>query len=1188
MRWNTFFFATYKKWSFRKPLLMIRLSMFAVVITLTQVSAAVYSQRISLNEINSPLQKILRSIERQSGYVFFYDLGDVNRNVSVQTKNASLEEALKQVLKGVPLDYKIVGKTIVFEKKPISAETGSEEKKGIIIKGRITDNKGVALIGATVRTKTAGKGTSTDTNGYFELRDVEANEILIISYTGYVSKEIMASDAGLKAIVLEEDQQQMNTVVVVGYGTQKKVNLTGAVSQVSGADIGLRATSGITNSLQGLLPGLNVQANTGNPGDKPEINIRGFNSVNGGSPLVLIDGIQGDIDRLNPLDVESVTVLKDAASSAIYGARGAFGVILITTKKGKEGRISVNYTNNFGSATPVVRTDFITDPYLYGKTIDASLFGYNGTTYTTYTEAEYETIQKVAAGELEPFHELQPNGTYKFFHKTNWYDLIYRRWQPSSTHNISVSGGNDKIQGHLSARAYNIATIQNIVDANLTKYNIRGNLNFKINNWLELSNNIQVSAADQTEYGGTRAGYGGVFSTSSYFFLWPFMPHEIDGIPYDFNGNGQLAALEGKGNFIRSHSEQLVNIISAKITPVKDLVFNIDYSNTINHIVNTSRLNTFNYLSTNRILPQTGGVNNLTEGRDRNYYNALNIFGTYSRNLFNGNHHVKLLLGYNQEKYNADNILAQQGGLLVSSLSSLNLGTTLLQATGSGSIWALRGYFGRFNYDYKNKYLLEINGRYDGSSRFPSVSRYGFFPSVSAGWYISNEKFFKPLEQVISSLKLRLSYGKLGNQNIDLYTFSEILSTGRTSWLTGGSQLNYAEAPPPLPGVVSWETSKTINFGADLGFLNNRLTVSLDVYEKNISGMYVSGQPLPGVFGASEPKENIAGLRNRGFELSLGYNTSFIMRGSPFRIRTSVNLYNFEGVITRYPNPNGLMSAETFWEGQKLGEIYGYHVDGQFQSDEEAQAYQAKFANPSTSLGQVYNYELSIVQNTQWKGLRAGDIRYVDVNGDGAINKGNNTLSDHGDLISIGNAMPKLPFGFTLFLDWKNFDLSLAGTGVVRQDWYPTGNIYWGPYERPYLSFIRKDLVSNAWTPDHPENTYPQIYRGYASLGARRSLGEVNDYYLTNIGYLRIKNLTLGYTLPQKLVNKAHIQNLRLYFSGENILTWRFGDLTRYIDPETAGSGIDYSNPGNATTRARAGESYPIGKIYSFGLSLTL
>ena len=345
------------------------------------------------------------------------------------------------------------------------------------------------------------------------------------------------------------------------------------------------------------------------------------------------------------------------------------------------------------------------------------------------------------------------------------------------------------------------------------------------------------------------------------------------------------------------------------------------------------------------------------------------------------------------------------------------------------------------------------------------------------------------------------------------------------------------------------------------------------------------GEPLPAVFGAAEPKENIASLNVKGFEISVGYKDYIMAAGSPLTLRASVSLSNSIGTITKYPNPEGIMSD--YWEGQRLGEIWGYHIEGQFQSDEEAQSYQETFSNPVAQLGKVYKFIIRTAQNTQWKGLRAGDVKYVDSDGDGEINNGEYTLSNHGDLEIIGNAMPQFPFGFTFGADWQGIDISLAGSGVAKQDWYPTGMLFWGFYERPYVSFIRKDLLDNAWSPQNPDGIYPQKYRGYVSLGAERSLGEVNDYYLLNVGYLKIKNLAIGYTLPKSLTQKIAIDKLRIYFSGENIFTLRFGDLTKYIDPEQAGSGISFSDPGSAVGRARL-EEYPYCKTYSFGVSITL
>lgn len=1185
MNFYAFFSSVLRKQMPYKLILVMKLTIVLLLGILLQVSAKTSAQRISLVQENKPLLEIFKQISKQSGYDFVYNVKTVKNTapITVNVKNQLLHEVLSECLANTSLTYEIINRTIVVKEKPIIAPITMLSL--IDVRGRIVDKQNQPMIGVSVKAKMANKAVATDANGNFEIKGIDENDVLIISYLGYATKEVPVKN-NLGNIILEEDVQTMRDVVVVGYGTQRRENLTGAVSQLTGDDLKQRPSSNIVNSLQGLLPGLNIQANNGNPGEVPDINIRGFNSINGGTPLVLIDGIQGNIDRINPLDVESISVLKDAASSAIYGARGAFGVILITTKKGKDGKVQVEYSNNFAATTPLTRTDYISDPYEYGRIVDAALNGYNGTNYTTFTsEDDWEKLRKVAAGELAPFKELQANGTYKFYDNTDWYGYLFRKWQPGQNHNISVSGGNDKIQGYVSGRAYKGATIQNMDNADLVKYNIRGKINLKTNDWLELSDNIQISTDKQTEFGGYKNGYGGPWSTTTWYFLFPFQPLKIDGVAYDNMGTGSQGALEDGYNYVRTYSEQIVNILSARVAPIKDLAINIDYSNTINHIANSTRLNPYNYLTTAKATPAVGGLNRLTETRNRNYYNALNIYGTYTKNFFNNKHHTKLLLGYNQEDANSDNILAEQGGLLVGNLSNLGLGTEVLRATGSGTKWGIQGYFGRFNYDFANKYLLEVNARYDGSSRFPIESRWGFFPSVSAGWYVSREKFFAPLEKAVSSLKLRASYGKLGNQNIDLYTFSQVLSTGQTTWLINNSRNNYVISPLPLPSKVSWENSRTINTGIDIGLLKGKLNASFDWYEKNVEGMYLPGEPLPAVFGAAEPKENIASLRNRGFEFSLGYSGSISVKGAPLTLRASASIYNFEGVITKYPNPNGLMS--TFWEGQKLGTIYGYKIDGQFQSDAEAAAYQAKFTNPTTSLGQVYNYELNIVQNSQWKGLRAGDIKYVDVNGDGAINKGKNTLADHGDLVEIGNAMPRFPFGFNFSADWKAFDFSFAGAGVGSQDWYPTGNIFWGPYERPYLSFIRKDLVSNAWTPEQPNNTYPQISRGYASLGSLRSLGEVNDYYLTNVGYLRVKNLTFGYTIPQKITQKVKIQRLRFYFSGENLFTWRFGNLTKYVDPEMAGSGINYSSPGTATTRARL-EDYPMGKTYSFGINVSL
>ncbi|ARS35159.1 SusC/RagA family TonB-linked outer membrane protein [Pontibacter actiniarum] len=1158
-----------------------RLVVFALLVTYLQAHAYGFSQGISIHEQNASLEKVFKAISKQSGYLFLYndELLEKARPVTLELKDASLEHVLAVCFKNQPLTYSLVENTIVV--KPAPARQRQEE---VAVSGKVTDKDGVGLPGVTVVLKGTSKGTSTDAEGNFSIGVPGGAGTLVFSYIGFQAQEVETNGRAIINVTLAEDTKALEEVVVVGYGTQKKANLTGAVDQVNAEDIALRPSADITSSLQGLLPGLNIQMNSGDPTATPDINIRGFNSINGGGLLVLIDGIEGNLTRVNPQDIESVTVLKDAASAAIYGARGAFGVILITTKTGKAGEMVVNYTNNFGWTTPTTRTDYISDPYVYGKTVDAALFGYNGTSYTGYNELDWEAIRMVANGEIEPFHELQPNGTYKFFYKTNWYDYLFKKYQYSNMHNISVSGGSDKIKGYLSGRVFERETINNIADAGMDRYNLKANVSFKPTKWLELSDNILFNHDKEEDFGGYRNGYGGIWSTTTWYQLFPFLPNKVDGKPFDLYGQGGPAAMEDAQNWQRFNTEEFTNTFRARATPLENLELNFNYSNRITNTARTYRLNEFEYLTGARMDLQTVGVNRLSEYRWRDYYNALNAYGTYSLNL-GAKNNIKVMAGFNQEEFERDRVLAQQGGLLIRDLANLALGTELMTADGSSELWAVQGYFGRFNYDYDARYLLEVNARYDGSSRFPSESRWGWFPSVSVGWQVNRESFWQPIENTFSFLKLRASYGSLGNQNISTNTFQQTMSIGRSEWLDGGQQIIYAGAPAPLPKVVSWETTSTINFGADMGFFRNRLTASIDVYQKDTEDMYLPGTPLPGVFGATEPKENLASLRNRGFDLSLGYNNSFEVVGSPLAVRATASVTNFKGTITKFDNPNGLMSS--YWEGQELGQIWGYHVDGQFQSDEEAIAYQNSFVNPSNSLGNVYNYILNVVQNNDWNQLRAGDIKYVDVDGDGRIDRGNYTLEDHGDLQPIGNAMPKFPFGFNVSASWKGLDLSVAGAGVAKQNWYPTGDIYWGTYQRPYLSFLRKDLVDNAWTPETPGNRYPQIERGYAALNSGRSLNEMNDYYLENIGYLRVKNLTLGYTLPEALTSRASIKKLRVYLSGENLFTWRFGNLTKYIDPEQAGSAIDYSNPGDAVNRADL-RSYPMGKTYSMGINVTL
>ena len=1064
------------------------------------------------------------------------------------------------------------------------------------ITGTVTDSEsGRTLPGVNILVKGTSTGTSTDSEGNFELTVASLQDTLVVTYIGYRSNEVPINGRTEINIVMQPEAITGEEMVVVGYGTQKEENLVGSVSKMEIDDISARPSAGIASSLQGAVPGLNIRASSGgDPSATPEINIRGFNSINGGSPLVLVNGIEGDLADVNPNDIESITVLKDAQAAAIYGARGSFGVVLVTLKQGREGEFEVEYSNNVGFTTNTARTDFVTNPATYARWVDEAIGSYHSGCYVCYEGEDWDIAEQVGNGEREPFYEKQPDGTYKFYGNTDYYDILFKDRRSHVMHNLSVSGGSDKLRGVISGRIYKREKIQNIQDSDMKRYNLRLNLVATPYDWLELSATSKFSSRFDEEYAGTKNGWGGTLGVSKWRDLFPNYPAFVDGYGVSVgrtrNGYvGRLGALKEGAAHRKWQYESQTNTLKAVVNPVEGLELNMDYSYNIDRTDRTFSYSPFSYLSGNELeLVEGAGLNRHNEYRWKDYYKALNIYGTYARDIAD-KHNFKLMLGFNQEVFNRDRIGLRIEDLLTRDKANIAFGTEMLDMEGSTLEWALQGYFGRFNYNYDGKYLLEVNARYDGSSRFPKGNRWGFFPSVGVGWQVDEESFWtSSLDNVISSLKLRVSYGKLGNQNVGVNTFRQLIGMGKTSWLFDGQEANYARAPQPLPANIGWEKITSTNIGIDMRFLKDKLTASVDLYERNTSDMYLPGQPLAGVFGAPEPRRNYASMQNKGFELTVGYNDQFEVMGSELSFNIQANVSHNKGVITKFDNPNGLLS--TFWEGQELGEIWGYHIDGQFQSDKEAAAFQNKFGRDN--LFEVYRGILDYGSNTDWNYLKGGDLKYVDVNGDGKIDNGNNTLENPGDLQKIGNAMPQFPFGFNISANWKNIDVSVIGQGVARQDWYPSGPLYWATFHRPYVSFIRKDILDKVWDPEHPndpERIYPQRQRAYNALSSGRMSYNLNDHYLTNIGYLRIKNLTVGYTLPPDLTQKVSLKKLRIFFSGENLFTWTFGGLTEYLDPEEVGAHVSYSNPNGVSARpATNTQLYPMGKTYSVGVQISL
>lgn len=948
---------------------------------------------------------------------------------------------------------------------------------------------------------------------------------------------------------------------------RKKVNLTGAVSQINAETIENRPINNLTQAIQGVVPNLNVQFGDGQPGKVGTFNVRGSNPIGGGSPLVVIDGIPGTMDLVNPRDVESISVLRDAASSAIYGARGATGVILITTKKGKKGEPSITYSNNFGFSSPTVSTDFNTSGYDVAQFYDEAFKRSGGAGYTGYSDADMAELLKRKTDPSLPSVVIQNrNGKdqYVYYGNTDWWHYFFNDTQVGMEHSVNVSGGSDKIDYYLSGRFNEKDGMMRVPYSDKFKsYNLRAKINAEVKPWLSLYSNIQFNTSTYTY-----PGFGGNenFSSASSHALPSYVPVNPDGTAaYSTNLNNYNIAsvfpdlLHGKSKGADSKYDLITTFgATGKITKDWNIVGNYTY--------NLSPSNSF---ARRTQIPWSVfpgqisyvGTDQLTENVNLDRDQVINLYTDFAKNF--GNHHAKVTAGYNQELKQFKTVKGTRNNLISEDLNALDLGTGDQQLGGTGSEWAVMGVFYRLNYDYDNKYLLELNGRYDGTSRFPSDSRFGFFPSVSAGWRMSEESFFSPLKNVFNELKLRGSYGSLGNQQVSTYAYIPVLNSGTLNYLTNGGKTQYLTAPDPISPSLTWETITSKNIGVDFGLFNNRLYGTFDWYTRDTKDMLTKGKTLPEVLGAPEPRENAANLRTKGFELSVNWQDGGKIGGKPFSYNIGFILSDYQNTITKFDNPSKILSD--YYVGQHPGEIWGYSIGGLFQSDQEAMDYKVDQSAVNQKI---------LTSPGEWGRTRAGDMKFTDLNGDNIINKGKNTLEDHGDLRIIGNKEPRFPFGVNGGARFANFDMSFIVQGIGKQNWYPgsESDKFWGPFSRAYISFLPKDFISKVSTLEDPNRYFP-INRSYDALSAGRSLYENNDRYLQDLAYIRLKNLTLGYTVPSSLLKKVGLTRCRVYFSGENMFTLTKMD-TKYIDPETASANND-------------GRGYPLSKMYSFGLDLS-
>jgi TonB-linked SusC/RagA family outer membrane protein len=1078
------------------------------------------------------------------------------------------------------------------------------------ISGVVTDKGSNApVVGANVSVTGTTAGTITDGQGRFTLVLPAGSSEIQVSFIGYLTQKVSVKAGGTYSILLESDVEFLDEVVVVGYGTQKKASLTGAVSTVDvGKTLEARPITDVGRALQGTTPGLTITTSSGQIGDAPNIKIRGMVSTisgNAGNPLILVDNVEvPDITYINPDDIASISILKDASTTAIYGARAAFGAVLITTKKGStDGKVKVTFTNNFAWATPTkvpehTRAD-LNLQYSYDqlnalKTTPTWEYGQVGYYYNPdVIKKVKEWIDQYGDGkdlgrevvQGRDFDYRASGGAY-FYRPWDIYGAYYKKWTPQNNQNIAISGGNEKTQYNLSASSLKQNGVEKLFHDSYKRLNTSGFISTNITNWLTVRGKyMYAKTSEVSPFLYASAAYDPMY----YLYRW----HNV--YPYGtYNGS------EFRGGVNDLKSARPVNddtyfsryTLGTTLNVVKGLTVDFDYTyaqtfstyHAVGGYVKGIDLFSFNaagqtFKDVDKIYT-TASYDYSQYTSSRNLRNTFNGYITYDGKITD--HSFKLMAGTNIEDGEYVYMSAKRMGVFDFDKGEVNLSGGDQFATSNHTWWSVAGFFGRMNYSFRNKYLLELDGRYDGSSKFAEDKRWAFFPSGSAAWIITEEPWMTAVKSIMNSLKIRGSYGMIGNQDVPLNSFISTLSVSSPSaagnyWLINNNYVPYISSAPALVDpTLTWETVTTTDFGADARFLDNKLGITFDWYQRKTLDMLSAGEAIPSTVGASAPKRNYGELTTTGIELSVDYNHTF---ANGIHLFLSAQYTDFVSKITRFASPNDPSNSATYYQGKEMGEIWGYKTEGLLQRDDFV------WAN-DTTISQI-------IVNTQSKNVMQegvanqyilesglfkygpGDVKFKDLNGDGVIDYGTNTVGNPGDRTVIGNTTPRFQYGFRLGADWKGVDLSMFFQGVGRRSIWATGNMVLPGY---YGAEANYSHTLDYWTEENTGAFYPRAME-YSQTAKWNYV--VNDRYLLNVAYLRLKNLTIGYSFPQKWISKVNNEKLRVYMIGENLFEFdKMGGVP--IDPE-----IDWTTNTSADSRS-FGRSYPYRRTVSFGIQLEL
>lgn len=1148
----------------------MKLSVLLTCILSVNMMASVYSQnaRFDLDIKDQSVRDVLKTIEKESQFRFFYndEFTDLDKKLTFSTADQSIDGLMSLVLDNTEVSYKVLDNNFIV----ITPKSLLQQSK---ITGTVTDENGNPMPGVTVLVKGTTLGTLTDASGKYTIDNSPQNATLVFSFVGMATQEISSNGRMLIDVVLKEVAIGLEEVVVIGYGTQKKVNLTGAIDVVTGEQLAERPTAQVSQILQGQSPSTMVQMTLrgGEPGATPSIQIRGTGSISGdASPLVLVDGVEMDMNLVDPASIESISVLKDASSSAIYGSRAAFGVILIQTKRGGDRPTKMTFSSITSIKNPIYVPDML-DSYTYATVFNQARA--NAGLSPTFGPEQVERIQGYIAGTYPyPYNPDQPpfnhwRGRWDGNTNVNW-GQEYFTPSVQQKYNFNVEGGNKNVQFYTSLGYLNEPGTMRWGNDEFERFNILGNITAKANDWLKFDFSARYSqnSTDRPNGGvwNDRSGYWMHFN-----ILWPTMPmYNIDG---SINNPIMVALMDG-GRVLNEENNSRFSF-GTEIEPVAGWKTFIKFN--YSSLMGSSNNHKFP-VPTHIANGTTGNIGFAKSSIEEMLFTGSNMVSTaytqYEKTI--NDHYFLVMAGFEYTYSYNHNLYGAGTDLITDEVPSISTALGTKEVYDQIYHWANEAGFGRINYNYQEKYLLELSARYDGSSKFAPGQRWGFFPSGSVGYNISKEDFWEPIEPVVQKLKVRLSYGSLGNQTIrgpvivrSGQAFSEVSDPNVTNYLyleeipiserlgrmMDGVRPTYAGMPGIASEYLTWETITTANFGIEAGFLKNRLTMEFDMYNRTTSDMIGPSVELPSVLGANAPTSNNAKLETKGYELSLQWKANI----NELFYHAKIGVGNYSTTVLEYVNETGNISS--WYAGKKFGDVWGLTSDGLIQTVGEEMA------------DQSYYY-------ANWG---PGDMKYKDLNGDGKINPGTGTLDDHGDLSIIANTTPKYQYSITGGLKWRSWDFTMFWQGIGRRNFVPDSGseYYWGTIEGPESAILLKNSEYHLdyWRPADETNILgpnTDAYQPKLYFSSQRSKNlQTQTRFIDNASYLRLKNLQIGYNLPESVASRTPVSALRIYFSCENLLT--FQSLPKAFEPESMISSGTFMR------------TYPLHQMYSFGITIT-